>query len=395
MRVLVVTPWFPGDPQDPSGSFVLHSVTALREAGVAVSVLVVRPWTPRILAAFHPDWRRPRVRTGLFDTALNVEVAHHLSIPRNYWNELAGPLFRAGTRRAIVRRARAFRPDVLHVHTEGVGHAIRPIAAGLRLPFVVTVHGINPAPRLLDTPWKRRRMHDALNAAARVVLVGEPLRATYAELAGRDDRFRVVPNGFALPEAPQGGAPDAHDGTLRWISVANLHEGKGIDLVLRALGRLAHEGMVDWTYDVVGEGAERVRLEALTAELGLRGKVAFHGRLPHNVTLRRVACADAFVLPSYREAFGIAYVEAMALGLLAIGVAGQGPSAFIEDGVTGLLVRPNDVDALCTAMRSAMEERPAMRAIAAAGQRHVCAEYTWARHAEKLAAVLAEAVHGC
>ena len=179
---------------------------------------------------------------------------------------------------------------------------------------------------------------------------------------------------------------------MRWISVSNLHEGKGIDLTLRALARLQQEGLENWTYEIVGGGAERARLDAMTDALGLRDKVIFHGKLPHDQAMRLLAQADVFVLPSYREAFGIAYLEAMAMGLLAIAVSGQGPEAFIAHRRTGLLVRPDDSEALFMAMKTVLENGPEMRRIAAAGQRLVRTEFTWPRHAEKLMAVYREAL---
>ena len=259
---------------------------------------------------------------------------------------------------------------------------------------MLTLHGINTERRLLDTPWKRRRLRAALCEATRVVLVGEPLRSHFGGLAGRDDHFRVVPNGFAVPDESRHREPLVPGKPFRWISVSNLHEGKGVDLTLQALARLARSGFAEWSYDIVGDGAERLRLEAMTDELGLRSKVIFHGRLPHDQAMRLLSEADAFVLPSYREAFGVAYLEAMALGLLAIGVAGQGPEAFVTSGETGLLVSPNDVESLFVAMKSVLEDRAKARSIAAAGQRHVRSEFTWRRHAEKLIAVYREALGG-
>ena len=198
-------------------------------------------------------------------------------------------------------------------------------------------------------------MRDALCAMKRVVLVGEPLRPYFAALAGRDDHFRVVPNGFAVPDRVADPRPEGWGPNLRWISVSNLHEGKGVDLTLQALARLRQAGSATWSYDIVGDGAERPRLEAMTDALGLRDRVTFHGRMPHDAAMRVLAQADVFVLPSYREAFGIAYLEAMALGLLAIGVSGQGPEAFIAHERTGLLVRPNDVESLFATMKSVLE----------------------------------------
>ena len=127
LRVLVITPWFPNHPADPSGNFVLHSVEALRDAGVDVSVIVTRPWTPRFFGRLHPDWDRPPLRRESFDPALHIELAQFPSIPRSYWNELSGPLFRLGTRIPIDRLARRLAPHLIHAHTESVGYGTLPI----------------------------------------------------------------------------------------------------------------------------------------------------------------------------------------------------------------------------------------------------------------------------
>jgi glycosyltransferase involved in cell wall biosynthesis len=394
LRVLVITPWFPNEPADQAGNFVLHSVEALRDAGVALSVIVARPWTPRSFGWLHPDWVRPPLRTEMFDPALNLRVVHFPSFPRSYWSELSGPLFRIGTRASIIQVARQMAPHVIHAHTEAVGHGVLPIARELRTPLAITLHGINTLHRLLDTEWKRQRMGNALRGAGRVVLVGEPLRSYFGGLAGGEDNFRVVPNGFAVSVHSAQPRAEAWGNNIRWISVSNLHEGKGIDLTLQALAKLRQAGLANWSYDIVGGGAERKRLEVMAEALGLQDNVRFHGTLPHDQAMRLLGQADVFVLPSYREAFGIAYLESMALGLLAIGVIGQGPASFISHGRTGLLVRPNDSQALFVAMKSVLENGLEMQQIAAAGQRHVRSEFTWAKHAEKLLAVYREARGG-
>ena len=156
--MLVITPWFPNDPADQSGNFVLHSVEALRNSGVGLSVIVARPWTPRPLGRLHPDWNRPPLRREMFDPNLNLRVAHFPSIPRSYWNELSGPLFRVGARAWIIRVARQMAPQVIHAHTEAVGYGVLPVARELGIPLVITLHGIDPERRLLDTHWKRRRL---------------------------------------------------------------------------------------------------------------------------------------------------------------------------------------------------------------------------------------------
>lgn len=394
LRILCVTPWFPNYPTDGRYNFIFHSVRALASAGNQMTVLVTRPWVPKLFAMIKPNWPHGRLRREQFDLAANIRVINYFHIPRHILSEFSDSLYKYGTAASIRNLINEHNIDIVHAHTERAGYGAVAMARRCNVPTVVTVHGINTAPRLLDSAAKRERLRNTLNGAARVVLVGEPLRAYFAPLAGRDDNFRVVPNGFVLHGGEQVANSGPRDEALRFISVSNLQEGKGIDLNLQALARLRAAGFENWLYSIIGGGMEQARLEKMTNRLGLRDQVRFYGRLPHDRALQLLAAADVFVLPSYREAFGVAYLEAMASGLLAIGVADQGPAAFIIHRQTGLLVKPNDVESLYKAMRSTFENRAEMQRIALAGKRLVRSEYTWTRHADKLVSVYREALCG-
>ncbi|HTQ98461.1 MAG TPA: glycosyltransferase family 4 protein [Candidatus Acidoferrum sp.] len=388
MRILCLTPWFPAWPGAQSGNFILDSVAALHAQGHQVKVLVARAWHPAWAGWLHDDWGRPRLQPELHDSELGVEAVTYLSIPRNLLRALSWRWFHARVQPALRATVARFKPDVILAHTELMGAAAVAVGKASGLPSVVVLHGINPDPRL-DTAAERQRLRETLDAATRVVLVGEPLRQYFAARSGHHDHFRIVHNGFVPPSRVRSAEPCPT--TLRLISVSNLHAGKGIDLTLRALAQLHRQGNAAWHYTVVGDGAERTPLQALTAELGLSAQVTFVGAIDHAAVYDRLCQADVFVLPSWREAFGIAWLEAMACGLLAIGVRDQGPSAFIRDGDTGLLVQPQDVEDLAQCLQRIFSTPAAMQQLARRGQALVTREFTWAAHAGKLAAVCDEA----
>lgn len=387
MRILCVTPWFPAFPGAQSGSFILDSVEALQALGHSVKVLVAQPWHPRWGGLLHPDWGRPRLRPETHAASLGLVQVGYLSIPRNYLRSVSDRAFGWRVRPAIERAAQSFKPDVILAHTELVGKATVAARRAAGVPVAVVLHGINYTPRL-NTPAQLLAIGKMLSDADRVILVGEPLREHFAPIAGRADHFRIVHNGFRMPAAEACGERASWKSPLRFISVSNLHEGKGIDLNLQALGRLYQQGLTDWTYTIVGDGREHAALEAMASELGIADQVRFAGAVDHDAVYGYLAKADVFVLPSYREAFGVAYLEAMACGLLTVGVQGQGPSAFVRDGESGLLVEPKDVDKLVACLRKIFENPAGMQTIAKMGREIVRGEFTWQRHAEHLTEIL-------
>jgi glycosyltransferase involved in cell wall biosynthesis len=135
-------------------------------------------------------------------------------------------------------------------------------------------------------------------------------------------------------------------------------------------------------YVVVGDGREKRRLEARARQLGLSGRVTFLGWRSHDEVLGLMARADAFVLPSSPEGFGLVYAEAMAQGTPVVACRGEGPDDFIGDDVSGLLVPPGDSDAVARAIARLLDE-PATAARLAQAGRAAVAGLTWQRNAAR------------
>jgi len=116
---------------------------------------------------------------------------------------------------------------------------------------------------------------------------------------------------------------------------------------------------------IVGEGSERDSLEAQAASLGICDRVVFTGRREDVPAV--TAALDIAVLPSYREAQGLSVLEAMALSRPVVASEVGGIPEMIENGVSGLLVPPNDPGALADAIVRLLSDHPYADMIAKRG----------------------------
>lgn len=137
---------------------------------------------------------------------------------------------------------------------------------------------------------------------------------------------------------------DFAKGVKRFAFVGSLYELKNVDITLRALHK-AMDGK-EYTFDIVGSGAENENLHHLVEELDMGKHVVFHGQMKRDDAQDIVRKADCFVMVSSREAFGLVYVEAMAKGCIVIGTKGQGIDGIVKHGENGFLCKARDVDGL-------------------------------------------------
>lgn len=359
MKALVVAEFYPREEDPVLGVWAHRQAVAARDAGADVQVVVLHRLVPAkrdvaggpraALRSLTAKVRQPR--EAELD-GIPITYAPYVSPPRGAtygsWGAWAAPSLRRAIRRAG-------KVDVVHAHNAvPPGDAVRRL--GLPQPLVVSVHGGD----VYFTAQRSKNVRRTLGAA-RLVLANSEGTAAKAREAGAGET-RVVRLGTDVPpEAPR------RDGPPTLVTVAHLVRRKRHADVLLALAQLP--GV---RYEVVGDGPERRSLELLARKLGVRDRVEFHGQLHHEQALRVARAADVFVLPSTDEAFGVAYIEAMAAGLPAIGRRGEpGPEEIAALG--GGMLRTTGPD-LVETIRRALDDR---ERLGAAARATVLAHFTW------------------
>src|SRR5688500_1802639 len=183
-----------------------------------------------------------------------------------------------------------------------------------------------------------------LAAAARVTAVSRAHAASIAQWIDRP--IDVLPNfidetRFA-PGARAWGEP------FRLLGVGHLVPQKGFDVLLRALA-ICHAGGNRFHLTVVGEGYEEDALRAIAQELGLEPSVTWLGAPERSAMPGIYRAADAFVLASRHESFGVVVIEALASGLPVVATRCGGPEEIVTVDV-GELAAPEDPADLAQAM---------------------------------------------
>jgi len=116
----------------------------------------------------------------------------------------------------------------------------------------------------------------------------------------------------------------------------------------------------------------------LVRALGIERLIELTGALDARAAQERMACASVMALPSVRESLGAVYLEAMSLGVPALGTRGEGIEEHIEHGVSGILVPPGDDDALLAELRALAADPDRARRIGEAGRRRFLAgRFSW------------------
>ena len=133
--------------------------------------------------------------------------------------------------------------------------------------------------------------------------------------------------------------------------LANRERYKGFDEVLEILPELVR-GIPDLRYLIAGDGDDRPRLEAKVKQLGIQEYVIFAGKPSEEEKVAHYSLADAYVMPSSGEGFGIVLLEAAACGVPIIGSTVDGSKEALLGGALGRLVDPRDLNALGAAVRA-------------------------------------------
>ncbi len=226
------------------------------------------------------------------------------------------------------------------------------------------------AARLADVPvristvhdmdhWRLKRRLQTDKALMRwrdeVFCVSEPVRQAYIEKTGcPPEMVRVMPNGLQLSGFKASRSPDhvrtefgIPDGNLVVGMVANLVPIKNHRGFLDTAARICSERN-DVSFLLVGDGELRRELEERAEELGIRDSVVFAGARRDVADM--LGAMDCFLLTSLREAFSIAVLESMTMGVPVVATNQGGVSDIIRSADGVLLVDPTDSQAMASAV---------------------------------------------
>jgi glycosyltransferase involved in cell wall biosynthesis len=267
------------------------------------------------------------------------------------------------------------RPDVVHthlVHADAYG-ALASLGAPWRL--VATKHNDD---RFRTGPF--RFVERALTRrAVRVIAITHALKRFSVERVGLPAAKIDVVH-YGLDEVPAWGEGAAPPDEPFVLVVGRLVEQKGIDVAVRAVALLPGVRLA-----VLGEGPERGRLEALARELGIGERLLLPGRVGDVGAWLRAA---ALVLHPVRwEGFGLAVLEAMLSARAVVASAVSAVPELVVDRETGLLVPPDDPEALASAAAELLVEPERAKRLGEAGLRRARAEFSVARMADATLAV--------
>ena len=182
--------------------------------------------------------------------------------------------------------------------------------------------------------------------------------------------------------------PPQRNATLKLFSCGRLNVVKGHQDLISAVKHLRDQG-VDAHLEIAGQdddggsGFHAVLLEKIT-ELGLNEHVTLLGAIDADAVKRKLLEAHIFVLASWHEPLGVAYMEAMSCGVPTVGTNAGGVTELITDGQDGVLVPPKDPVALAEAIAALARDTDRLLALSKAGRKRVVESFSSARGARTL-----------
>jgi teichuronic acid biosynthesis glycosyltransferase TuaC len=384
VHVLVLTPFFPSRQNEVSGCFIAEPIEQLKQFGVDSSVIAVSP--------LHHTRKQ----------AISSSAAEWLrfpQIPGNLGLSSAGELLYARLLRRI-RKLHSVKPiDVIHSHAAlPCGYAAALLSRQLKVPFVVTVHGLDVFNSCfltgISVDWRRKASVRVYGVAQTVICVSRKVEEILKTGMPTVTRSAVVYNGVdpnLFSPNPVVHPIKFEPVDLEILIVGNLLRSKGHELVLQALKRL-ESSLPQLRCRIIGEGPESSQLEELSRDLGIEPQVQFVGRQNRSEVADAMRRCSVFVLPSRNEGLGCVYLEAMSCGKPVIGCRGQGIDEVIEHGRNGWLIPTGGLEELVQGLSGLLTSLELRRRIGTAARQTIMEKFTLSHQADHLAKIYRQAI---
>jgi len=351
LKLLVVTTGFPRFSGDLFGTFIYEQVTALCDQGVTLEVVAPHEiGLPKVENMGNINIKRFRYMLPERWQCVAYGGGIPTNIRTSWRTRIQLPVFILGFVWGVFKKRIGF--QVVHCHWT-VSGLIASWVFGKHVPIVLSVRGSDV--KLFDNCFSRVLNRYIISRMDCVVAVSDDLARSLKNIGVKEERIKVIPNGVSTRFQPGDRATSRRENNLPKECFIILFVGmfvpvKGLDLLVDALSNWEEDN--DWKCVLVGDGPERAGIVDRIQNYGLEKRFVFAGSQAVDRIPMWMQAADLLVLPSRSEGRPNVAIEAQACGIPVVATRVGGTAEIVKDGKTGVLVDPENSDALEAALNS-------------------------------------------
>lgn len=335
MYILIVSRGYPTDRYKTNGIFEFDQAKALAQAGHKVVFACIDMRSIRRIRKFGFE---SLVKENVHIEAINIPCGR---IPNIILNKISIFALKKLYKKVIKKYGK---PDIIHAHFIQCGYAAVNALAKENIPIILTEHYSAMNEGNISSYYMKL-------GSCTYPKVSKVLSVSRALADNIKDKFNadvdVVPNIIDI-SAFEYRKNEKDKNLFYFVSAGNLIFNKRMDLLIKSFYKSFNASKNVKLY-IFGEGPERNSLENLISQLQLNNQVFLPGFKPRHEIADKYSESDCFVLASRRETFGVAYIEAMSMGLAVIATKCGGPEDFINES-NGIKINVDDETELSAAM---------------------------------------------
>ena len=377
MQILVISHMFPNKKDAITGIFVKEPVKELLNKGHEVIVIAPIPYAPNI-----GKWKKYN-NIPLKDTLDGIKVYYprYFFIPKGHLLHLSGLLMFLGIKKLVYKLNAEKSFDLIHSHT------ILPASScalflkkKLKKPVVSTIHGADLYQSILKNKKCEKTILKTINKCDKTILVSSKLNDILKKYSNVNfQNIEIIHNGIGLEKfnvTVDQSLKNKYKNKRLITSVGFLIKRKCQEDVIKALPEIIkkHENAF---LLIIGKGPMLEYLKELTNKLSLNNHVEFLGQIDNSLMLQYLQLSQVFALPSYDEAFGIVYIEAMVYGIPIIACEGQGISDVITHNVNGYLVKEKNSEEIAMVVNDLLSNENKRSLVGSMAKKLILENYSW------------------
>jgi glycosyltransferase involved in cell wall biosynthesis len=290
--------------------------------------------------------------------------------------------------RALLRVLNGIDARLLHIYFGQIAVHLLPLIRAWENPSIVSFHGADVTVDM-NKPAYREATQQMLAAVTLVLVRSESLRRALTDLGCDPKKIELQRTGIPLQEFPFRERDSPKNGDWRFVQAGRLIEKKGLPVTFRAFAVFLDQ-YPNATLTIAGEGPLLDQLQKLARELNIDGRVSFTGFISQKQLRDIYYGSHIFLHPSQtghdgnQEGIPNSMLEAMASGLPVFATQHGGIPEAIENGMSGVLVREQDHEALAHALLNAARDPRFLSQVAGSGAEAVRKNFDLTTQAQRL-----------